>query len=67
MAAFLIVITVGVVTLALAAESVVPTAFNRHMIDMAPMMTYLLPISPQTGWDVINYSLTPLSKEQSNH
>ncbi|GIK37133.1 MAG: two-component sensor histidine kinase [Chloroflexota bacterium] len=39
MAAFLIVITVGVVTLALAAESVVPTAFNRHMIDMAPMMT----------------------------
>lgn len=39
MAAFLIVITVGVVTLALAAESAVPTAFNRHMIDMAPMMT----------------------------
>ncbi|MCQ3973443.1 MAG: two-component sensor histidine kinase [Anaerolineae bacterium] len=38
MAAFLIVITVGVVTLALAAESVVPTAFNRHMRDMAPMM-----------------------------
>lgn len=38
MASFLIVIVVGVVTLALAAESVVPTAFNRHMIDMAPMM-----------------------------
>ncbi|MCL4294377.1 MAG: cell wall metabolism sensor histidine kinase WalK [Anaerolineae bacterium] len=38
MASFLIVIVVGVVTLTLAAESVVPTAFNRHMIDMAPMM-----------------------------
>lgn len=39
MASFLIVIVVGVVTLALAAESAVPTAFNRHMVDMAPMMT----------------------------
>jgi histidine kinase len=38
MTAFLIVIIVGVVTLALAAESAVPTAFNRHMMDMAPMM-----------------------------
>jgi signal transduction histidine kinase len=38
MTAFLIVIIVGVVTSALAAESAVPTAFNRHMMDMAPMM-----------------------------
>jgi histidine kinase len=38
MAAFLIVIVVGVVTLALAAESVVPTAFNRHMMGMRHIM-----------------------------
>lgn len=36
--AFLIVIVVGLVTLALTAESAVPTAFNRHMLDMAPLM-----------------------------
>ncbi|GIK37504.1 MAG: two-component sensor histidine kinase [Chloroflexota bacterium] len=34
MASFVIVIVVGVVTLALAAESVVPTAFHRHMQGM---------------------------------
>lgn len=34
MASFVIVIVVGVVTLGLAAESVVPTAFNRHMLGM---------------------------------
>lgn len=34
MASFVIVIVVGVVTLALAAESVVPTAFQRHMLGM---------------------------------
>jgi histidine kinase len=39
MASFLIVIVVGVVTLALAAESVVPTAFNRHMMGMSHLMT----------------------------
>ena len=38
MASYLIVIIVGVVTLALTAESVVPTAFNRHMLGMSQMM-----------------------------
>lgn len=35
---YLVVIIVGVVTLALAAESVTPTAFNRHMLGMQQMM-----------------------------
>jgi len=39
MASFLIVIAVGMLTLALAAESVVPTAFNRHMMGMSHLMT----------------------------
>lgn len=38
MASYLIVIIVGVITLAIAAESVVPTAFNRHMMGMGQMM-----------------------------
>lgn len=38
MASYLIVIIVGVVTLALTAESVVPAAFNRHMVGMSQMM-----------------------------
>lgn len=38
MTSYLIVIIVGVVTLALTAESVVPTAFNRHMVGMSQMM-----------------------------
>lgn len=35
---YLVVITVGMVTLALAAESAIPTAFNRHMAGMQMMM-----------------------------
>lgn len=35
---YLIVVIVGVVTLALAAESVVPAAFNRHLLGMQQMM-----------------------------
>ena len=38
MASYLIVIIVGVVTLALTAEFVIPTAFNRHMVGMSQMM-----------------------------
>jgi histidine kinase len=38
MISYLVVIIVGVVTLTLAAESVVPTAFNRHMLGMQHMM-----------------------------
>ncbi len=38
MASYLIVISVGLITLAVAAESVAPTAFNRHMMDMRGMM-----------------------------
>ena len=38
MVSYLIVIVVGVVTLTLTAESVVPTAFNRHMVGMSQMM-----------------------------
>jgi len=37
-ASYLVVIIVGVVTLALAAESVTPTAFDRHMLGMQQMM-----------------------------
>ncbi|MCB9108524.1 MAG: HAMP domain-containing protein [Anaerolineales bacterium] len=36
---YLIVILVGGVTLALVAESAVPTAFNRHLLGMQQMMT----------------------------
>jgi histidine kinase len=38
MASYLIVVIVGVITLAIAAESVIPTAFNRHMMGMGQMM-----------------------------
>ncbi len=38
MASYLIVIVVGVLTLAMAAESVVPSTFDRHMVDMSQMM-----------------------------
>jgi len=38
MASYLIVILVGVLTLAMAAESVVPSTFDRHMVDMSQMM-----------------------------
>lgn len=38
MASYLVVIIVGIVTLTLAAESAVPTAFNRHMVGMQQMM-----------------------------
>lgn len=39
MASYVIVIVVGVVTLAVAVESVIPTAFNRHMLGMQQMMS----------------------------
>ncbi|MCG3212729.1 MAG: Adaptive-response sensory-kinase SasA [Anaerolineae bacterium] len=35
---YLVVLAVGIVTLTLAAESVIPTAFNRHMAGMQMMM-----------------------------
>ena len=38
MASYLVVIIVGIVTLALTAESAVPTSFNRHMAGMQQMM-----------------------------
>ncbi len=38
MISYLVVIVVGVVTLAVAAESVTPAAFNRHMLGMQQMM-----------------------------
>ena len=38
MVSYVTVIIVGVITLALTAESVVPTAFNRHMVGMSQMM-----------------------------
>lgn len=38
MASYLIVIVVGLATLTIAAESVAPTAFDRHMMDMRGMM-----------------------------
>jgi histidine kinase len=39
MASYLIVVLVGIITLALSAESVVPTAFNRHIAGMGRMMS----------------------------
>lgn len=39
MASYLIVVLVGVLTLALSVESVVPSAFNRHMSGMGQMMS----------------------------
>jgi len=38
MASYLVVIIVGMMTLALVAESAVPTSFNRHMAGMQQMM-----------------------------
>jgi hypothetical protein len=38
MASYLLVIFVGLATLALAAEWVAPTAFDRHMMGMREMM-----------------------------
>ncbi len=38
MISYILVILVGMVTLAVAAESVAPTAFNRHMMGMRDMM-----------------------------
>lgn len=38
MASYLVVIVVGVVTLAVTAESVIPATFNRHMMDHMPGM-----------------------------
>jgi signal transduction histidine kinase len=38
MASYLIVIIVGIVTLAVAAESAIPSAFDRHMLGMQQMM-----------------------------
>ncbi len=38
MASYMVVVVVGVVTLTVAAESAIPTAFNRHMLDMQQMM-----------------------------
>jgi histidine kinase len=38
MASYLIVIVVGMITLAVAAESAIPTAFNRHLLGMQQMM-----------------------------
>ncbi len=35
---YLVVILVGIVTLAVAAELVIPTSFNRHMLDMQRVM-----------------------------
>lgn len=37
MASYLVIILVGVVTLAVTAESVIPATFNRHMMDHMPM------------------------------
>jgi len=38
MASYVVVIVVGVVTLGIAVESTVPTAFNRHLLGMQRMM-----------------------------
>ena len=38
MASYLIVILVGVITLILAVEAAVPTAFERHLLGMQQMM-----------------------------
>jgi histidine kinase len=38
MASYLIVILVGVITLAVAVEAAIPTAFNRHLLGMQQMM-----------------------------
>lgn len=38
MASYLVVIVVGIVTLAMAAESAIPSAFDRHMLGMQQMM-----------------------------
>lgn len=35
---YMVVIMVGIVTLAVSAESIIPTAFNRHMAGMQMMM-----------------------------
>ncbi|MBI1881198.1 MAG: HAMP domain-containing protein [Chloroflexi bacterium] len=41
MASYLIVLLVGVITLVLAVEAAIPTAFNRHLLGMQQMMGQL--------------------------
>ena len=50
MVSYLVVVIVGVITMALAAESVVPTAFNRHMLGMQQMMGQQMGM--QMGFDL---------------
>ncbi|MEW5961104.1 MAG: ATP-binding protein [Chloroflexota bacterium] len=57
MASYLIVIFVGLATLALAAESVAPTAFDRHMMGMQHMMTGDGGLQPGQGMQFLQTQL----------
>jgi two-component system sensor histidine kinase BaeS len=58
LASYLIVIFVGLTTLAIAAESVAPTAFDRHMMGMRGMMNGRgSEIRPSMGMDLLEEDL----------
>jgi two-component system sensor histidine kinase BaeS len=57
MASYLIVIFVGLATLALAAESVAPSAFDRHMMGMQTMMAGAGGMRPGTGMQLLEAQL----------
>ena len=57
MASYLIVIFVGLATLALAAESVAPTAFNRHMMGMQAMLSGTGGMQPGAGMQLLEAQL----------
>ena len=56
---YLVVIVVGVVTMALAAETVAPTTFNRHMLGMQQMM------GGQMGMQQMDDALMKLVEEKA--
>ncbi len=57
MASYLIVIFVGLATLALAAESVAPSAFDRHMMGMQTMMAGAGGMQPGMGMQLLEAQL----------
>lgn len=62
MVSYLIVVIVGVITLAIAAESVIPTAFNRHMMGMGQMMMGSDMALPDMELDLFNNFRTAVTE-----
>lgn len=57
LASYLIVISVGLITLAISAESVAPTAFDRHMMGMRSVMMRMGEMRPGMGMQLLEADL----------